>query len=178
MAGHFVSSLSGSPQAGGTSSASSSSSASANRTVGAVGMAQIGGFDFHTSTGILRDEHPWAAIQEVNYQLMPAADRSRPGNDLVRTVNRNLLAVATQTPETERLIGDIEYVEFAFYDGMQWRDTWDSSAGDNGLPSAVRVRIQPATTNKTNIRLEPMEMIVVIQTQGAATNSTATASAQ
>ena len=33
-------------------------------------------------------------------------------------------------------------LEFDCYDGSQWRNTWDTSAGDTNLPVAVRVRIQ------------------------------------
>ena len=64
--------------------------------------------------------------------------------DLVRCVNRNLLATTTQTPEIQSLMGNVQTLQFDCYDGTQWRNTWDTSAGDTNLPVAVRVRIQLA----------------------------------
>ena len=69
-------------------------------------------------------------------------DRNQPGMDLVRCVNRNLLATTTQTPEMQWLMSDVETLQFDCFDGTQWRNTWDTSAGDTNLPMAVRIRIQ------------------------------------
>ncbi len=140
------------------------------------GMAQNGGLDFFTSTGALSDDQPWGDIQEVNYQLMEPLDRTHAlGKDLVRSVVRNLLAASTQAPEVQRLAGNIQSLDFSYYDGTQWRDTWDTSAGDSGLPLAVRARVQLASDPATGARnLEPLEMVVLLEGQSA-TNQTRTA---
>jgi len=140
-------------------------------------LAQNGGLDFCTSTGIMGDYEPWSDIQEVNYQLVEAVDRDKAlGKDLVRSANRNLLAYSSQPPETSRLVGNIEKLELFFYDGAQWRDVWDTSSGDTSLPLAVRVRLYLAVDRQTgNQRLEPVEMVVQIQSRSSGTNSTQTA---
>ena len=140
-------------------------------------MGQSGGLDFFASTAVISDDEPWPDIQEINYQLAEPLDRDKAlGKDLVRSVNRNLLAYSAQTPDTRRLVGNIEKLEFFFYDGAQWRDIWDTSAGDTSLPQAVRVRIYPAVEPRlATQRLEPVELIVRIQARSSSTNATETA---
>jgi prepilin-type N-terminal cleavage/methylation domain-containing protein len=140
-------------------------------------MAQSGGLDFFASTGVISDNEPWPDIQEINYQLAEPLDRDKAlGKDLVRSVNRNSLAYSTQTPDTRRLVSNIDKLEFFFYDGAQWRDIWDTTGGDTSLPQAVRVRIYPAVEPRlASQRFEPVELIVRIQAQSIGTNSTQTA---
>jgi prepilin-type N-terminal cleavage/methylation domain-containing protein len=140
-------------------------------------MGQSGGLDFFASTAVIGDGEPWPDIQEINYQLAEPLDRDKAlGKDLVRSVNRNLLAYSTQTPDTQRLVGNIEKLEFYFYDGAQWRDIWDTSGGDNSLPQAVRVRIYQAVDQRlATQKLEPVELIVQIQAKTSSTNTTETA---
>lgn len=147
-----------------SSSSKSSSAAGANR---GLGTAQNGGLDFFTSTGNLRDDAPWGDIQEVNYQLQEPADRLHTyGRDLVRTVTRNLLATAAQVADVQRLVGNVETLDFFFFDGTQWRNDWDTTAGDTGLPQAVRVRIQLASADGPSPRgAQPMEMVVLPESQ-------------
>ena len=132
-----------------------------------------GGLDFFTASGVIGDNAPWGDIQEVYYQLTPPPDRHKsPGLDLVRNVNRNLLATTTQTPDTQLLMGGVESVDFECYDGTQWRNTWDTSAGDTNLPTAVRIRIQPALDPAVAaVKPEAMELIVPLTTQTLTTNS-------
>ena len=72
------------------------------------------------------------------------------------------------------MIGNIQSLQVACFDGTDWRDTWDSSLGDTNLPVAVRVRIQLATDNVGDARdRQPIEMIVPLTTQSR-TNATQT----
>ena len=66
-------------------------------TMGLSGEAGSAGLDFFTSTGALSDKAPWGDIQEVFYELKAPTDRNQAGMDLVRCVNRNLLATTTKT---------------------------------------------------------------------------------
>jgi type II secretion system protein J len=149
---------------GGAGGSSSSSTARANR---GLSTSQNVGLDFFTSTGRLSDSQPWGDIQEVNYQLQEPADRAHAyGRDLVRTVTRNLLATATQATDVQRLVGNVEDLQFLYFDGTQWRDSWDTSAGDTGLPAAVRVRIQLASSDGPTLRgVQPLEMVVLLESQ-------------
>jgi type II secretion system protein J len=162
LAGDF---RSGGP--GGATGGGNSSSTSTARATRGLSTASNVGLDFFTSTGALSDGAPWGDIQEVNYQLQEPADRAHTyGRDLVRTVTRNLLATTTQATDVQRLVGNIEDLQFLYFDGTQWRDSWDTSAGDTGLPAAVRVRIQPASSDGPTLRgVQPLEMVVLLESQ-------------
>ena len=152
------------------SSANNASSSSAASTVAAnSATAQLGGLDFFTATGSLKEEAPWGAIQEVNYRLTSPLDPSKAlGKDIVRSVSRNLLAVASQTPEEQRLASNIEALDFSFWDGSQWRDAWDSTTGDTNLPLAVRVSVHLAVDPSiSTAKQEPVEMVVLLDAQPA-----------
>jgi hypothetical protein len=141
--------------------------------MGLSGEAGNGGLDFFTSTGVIGDNATWGDLQEVFYELKAPADRNQIGMDLVRCINRNLLASTTPTPETQSLMSHIETVQFECYDGSQWRPTWDTSAGDTNLPIAVRITIQMAAKPGQDVgRLQPYQMLVPLVSQTLRTNQT------
>jgi type II secretion system protein J len=134
--------------------------------MGLSGEAGNAGLDFCTSTGAMDDKTPWGDTQEVFYELKAPTDRNQAGMDLVRCINRNLLATTTQTPEIQWLMGKVQTLQFDCYDGTQWRNTWDTSAGDTNLPVAVRVRIQlVARQGEASGNPQPMEMLVPLISQ-------------
>ena len=143
-------------------------------TMGLSGEAGSAGLDFYTSTGSLTDEMPWGDLQEVFYELKAPTTQNRTGMDLVRCINRNLLATTTQVPEIQWLLGNVQTLEFECYDGSQWRNTWDTSSGDTNLPLVVRVRIQlvPRPDEKTGNQ-QPVEMLVPLVSQTLSVSSTA-----
>jgi general secretion pathway protein J len=133
-------------------------------TMGLSGEAGSAGLDFFTSTGIINDRAPWGDIQEVFYELKAPTDRNQRGMDLVRCVNRNILATTTQTPDIQSLMGGVQTLQFDCYDGVQWQPTWDTSTGNTNLPVAVRIRILPAAQSSSGT-MQPLEMIVPLVTQ-------------
>jgi hypothetical protein len=71
-------------------------------------------------------------------------------------------------------MGKVQTLQFDCYDGSQWRNTWDTSAGDTNLPVAVRIRIQlVAKEGEGAGNLQPMEMLVALDSQ-TRTNLTTT----
>jgi prepilin-type N-terminal cleavage/methylation domain-containing protein len=157
--------------AGVTGSLNSSAAASK----GAQSVLEVNraaGLDFYTTTGKLSDAVPWADIQQVNYQLTQPDDPSKPGMELVRSVARNLLATASELAHSQKLAENIESLDFFFWDGLQWRDQWDTSAGDTALPLAVRVRIYQVPPKTASVRQEPLEMLVLLPATQSSTNST------
>ena len=120
------------------------------------------GLDFFSTTGAINDNAPWGDIQEVFYQLTSATDRKQAsGLDLVRYVNRNLLATTALAPEPQVLLSDVQAVEFEFYDGFEWRNSWDTSLTDTNLPVAVRITIHQAVARDDTARKpEPLELVV------------------
>jgi hypothetical protein len=72
-------------------------------------------------------------------------------------------------------MSNVESLEFLTYDGSSWRDSWDTTMGDTGLPTAVRTRVLLANTNLVNASFtrEPLELLVPLVIQ-ARTNTAAT----
>jgi len=142
------------------------SAQSMGASMGLSGEAGGTGLDFFTDTGMINDTDPWGDLQEVLYELKAPTDRNQAGMDLVRCVNRNLLAVTTtQTPEIQTLLSHVETVDFDCYDGSLWRNTWDTSAGDTNLPTAVRIRIKlVANRGEDASKKSPLELLVPLVT--------------
>ena len=141
---------------------------------GGMGAAQSGSLEFYTTTGVISDEAAWGELQRVRYELVAPTDQaSTNGQDLVRIVSRNILATSTEEELEQVLVGGVESLEFLCYNGTDWRNTWDTSSGDVGLPLAVRVRVQLAPPNPgVKLSREPLELVVPIVTQ-ALTNQLA-----
>jgi len=60
---------------------------------------------------------------------------------LLRLVTRDLLATTTPEPDEQVLCRDVAGLDLRYFDGMDWRDDWDSTAIGNVLPAAVEVTI-------------------------------------
>ena len=113
----------------------------------------------------MAEEAPWGDLQEVVFELKAPVDRTQSGMDLVRCLNRNLLAVTTQVPEIQTLLSHVETIDFDCFDGSQWRNTWDTSSGDTNLPIAVRIRIHlVAKAGEDASKKSPLEMLVPLIT--------------
>lgn len=133
--------------------------------MGLSGEAGGAGLDFITAIGRITDTAPWGDLQEVVYELKAPTDKNQTGMDLVRCVNPNLLATVTQVPDYQPLLSHVETVDFDCYDGMQWRNTWDTSSGDTNLPTAVRIRIRMVAKEGEDARLKaPLELLVPLTT--------------
>ena len=132
--------------------------------VTSLGVAQPVAVEMFTATGALNANTPWADIQRVTYGLKPPADRSAAGQDLVRSVVRNLLTVTTPDVDDQLVLSGVASIRFSCYDGAQWQDTWDTTGAmsvNTNLPLAVRVDIQMSGNNNA----KPIEMVVPIDSQ-------------
>jgi prepilin-type N-terminal cleavage/methylation domain-containing protein len=132
--------------------------------VSTPGIAVPVAIEMFTATGALGETAPWADIQRVTYELKPSADRSVPGQDLVRSVSRNLLAVSTPDVEDQLMMSGVVNIKISCFDGTQWQDTWDTTsptAINTNLPVAVRVDIQMSGDNNP----QPIELLVPIDSQ-------------
>ena len=144
--------------------------------VSEANLSQPVAMELYSATGALRADEPWGDIQKITYELKPPATQSPAGgNDLIRSVTRNLLSTSTPDVNEQDLMSGLQDLRFSCYDGTQWLDTWDTTNGNTNLPVAVRVRIQLAGAAAT----EPIEMVVPIfsqsrtnQLQPAATGGT------
>ena len=130
-------------------------------TGGSSSMDQQGGTVIYTATGIIDETSPWANVQKVSYSLrQPTAQTSRGGQDLVRLVTRNLLPVAQEEVEEQWLMSGVQQLQFYFYDGTGWRNSWDSTAETSVLPKAIKVEIDLAQGD-TGTK-PPLEVVVPV----------------
>jgi prepilin-type N-terminal cleavage/methylation domain-containing protein len=141
------------------------------------GIGQSSGLQFSSTTAVIRDNVPYGDLQEITYELRePTVRTNGAGKDLIRSVSRNLLSTTTLDYTEQWLMGNVEHLEFACLDGVNWRDLWDTSLTDTNLPSAVRVRIQLVADESVDIRnRQPIELVVPLMVQ-TRTNQTQQAS--
>jgi type II secretory pathway component PulJ len=139
------------------------------------GVARSDRLTFFTTTGALSENLPWGDIQEVSYELRDPTQRtSGTGRDLIRSVTRNVLSPTPADPDDQWLMGNVQSLEVSCFDGVNWRDSWDTSTGDTNLPAAIRIRIQLAKENGAiSINQQPIEMLVPVLSQSR-TNQPAT----
>lgn len=129
--------------------------------VTSVGVSEPVAIEMFTATGALGANAPWAEIQRVTYELKPPAGRTAAGQDLVRSVARNLLSTTTPEVEDQLILSGVANIKFSCYDGSQWQDTWDTTgltSVNTNLPLAVRVDIQMSGNNNA----QPIEILVPI----------------
>jgi type II secretion system protein J len=130
-------------------------------TITSAGVSEPVAIEMFTATGALSDNAPWADIQRVTYELKPPADRSVAGQDLVRSVVRNLLSTSMPYVEDQLMLSGVANIKFSCFDGTQWQDTWDTTgitSVNTNLPLAVRVDIQMSGNNNA----QPVEVLVPI----------------
>ncbi len=137
------------------------------------GIGQSVGLQFTTTTGVISDNAQGGDLQEVTYELRdPAVRTGGTGRDLVRSTSRILLSTALLDYKEQPVLGNVESVEYACFDGINWRDLWDTSLTDTNLPTAIRIRIQMVAEQDVDIRgRQPIEIIVPFVTQSR-TNQT------
>jgi type II secretion system protein J len=137
---------------------------------------------FYTTTAQLDDTAPWGEVQKVYYGLTDSTNRGN-GKDLFRAVTQNLLPVLVDDqPVQQRLMSGVDKITFYFFDGTQWRETWDSTIPDtttgatNMLPQAIKVEIQLAAEEsaRRGPSGSPIDLVVPMTLQGR-TNQTQSA---
>jgi prepilin-type N-terminal cleavage/methylation domain-containing protein len=148
-----------------TSGVTTTGMSALNSSVNTSGGMQSFGIQFFTTTGLVNDNDTWGELQRVTLQLQPALRRDSPGSDLVRSVSRVLLATSTmEEPAEEHILTGVDSFDIECYSGTQWINFWDTTSGDEGLPKAVRLRIQFASETR-NASRPPIEMVIPFSVQ-------------
>jgi type II secretion system protein J len=132
--------------------------------VSSLGVSEPVAIELFTATGALGVNAPWGDIQRVTYELKTSADRSVAGQDLVRSVTRNLLTLTAPVVDDQLMLSGVASIKFSCYDGVQWQETWDTTgmtSVNTNLPLAVRVDIQMSGNNNA----APVEILVPIDSQ-------------
>lgn len=138
--------------------------------------------EFYSSAGIIEQNYPWGDVMKIMYYLGQPLYQDTRGYDLIRATTRNLLTTDEDTPDEYHMLSGVESLEFSFYDksSATWLDSWDSTANENLLPTAIRVRLTFSTPDNKNIRnvkdieevQPPAELIVPIITVSASATPT------
>lgn len=141
--------------------------------------SQQPGFEFYANTGTVDAVNPWGDIEKISYVLRSPTNQFSfsSGKDLIRLASRNLLPVQQDIPVEDGLLNGVEKLDFEFYDGTQWRTSWDSTTETTVLPQAVRVllTLTPPLDRSVRATLEAPVQIVVPIMISANTNTTQTA---
>ena len=139
------------------------------QTATALAGRQVGP-TFYTASGVVDDTNPWSEMRKVSYQLSTPTNLS-PGLELFRNVTRNLAPVMNEQVEAQWLLSGIEDVVFQYYDGTQWKETWNGTNETSALPTAVKVQVRLLAEPGQLQRPQPIELTVPIYVQPS-TNQT------
>ncbi|MBN2449086.1 MAG: prepilin-type N-terminal cleavage/methylation domain-containing protein [Lentisphaeria bacterium] len=100
-------------------------------------------------------------LVEVRYYLVESENGD--ARTLVRTARANLLTVEEEEPEEMVILDDVVSFAASWYSDGTWVDSWDSSAEENRLPEAVRIRIDFAEADGRTP--PPLELLVPLLMQ-------------
>ncbi len=125
-------------------------------------QADAQNLNFYT-TGTNPNAQVNGGVEYVHYGL---GQQTGGGTALVRQVETNLLSQndPTQFPTglpAETIVPDVLSVQFSYYDGTEWTNTWDSTALDQ-LPFAIKMQLQvagdtPKDPNRTITRFAAIQ---------------------
>ncbi len=135
--------------------------------------------EIYTASGSLDSFDPWGDVQKVEYTLEETEEGEMlQGYDLTRVTTRNLLAEVEEEPVFERLLPGVRSLTFAFFDGEEWQESWDSTATEGEEEAAageaiveepvllaIRVSIGFAPSLESERVSPPLELIVPVVAQ-------------
>jgi len=107
-------------------------------------------------------------VAKVEIALSELDDGSRWA--LVRRTTDNLLAPETPEPDEQILCRDVAALNFRYFDGTGWADSWQSGTMGNALPLAVEVTLTLAPTEEDSEDAEgyAMTRVLLVPCGGAA----------
>lgn len=140
------------------------------------GNSQSGQLQVYATTGRLDAGQPWGDIQKISYYLQDPTNSSSnvTGKDLIRETTRNLLASGTPDLWEQPLLNGVTFLEFSFFDGIEWSKSWDSTMQTLPMPQAIKVRIEFSSEDLSKPSRLPLEMVVPLDVQGFTNNISST----
>jgi len=107
--------------------------------------------EFYSTTAVVSDQLPWGDVQKVGYLL---------GVDPMQTVTTNLgqalmrmsrnalpLEANEEAPVETLMLDNVRSLQFEFFDGLEWLQTWDSTVNEPVVPLVVRAMVEVFTDN-------------------------------
>jgi type II secretion system protein J len=143
------------------------------------GDSRFPGFLRLTSTSGVWDTNQLTGdLQEVEYYVAEDLwSTNQSAGQLMRSVDRYLLAPVRQVTREEVVLRGVVSMEVEFLDGENWMTSWDYTDAESPLPGAVRVRLQRAASDLRYREPAPLEVLVRWPTQPVATANATTNSA-
>ena len=80
----------------------------------------------------------------MSVELVCEPSSQSTGMELIRRVRRNLLAQVQYDMPGEVLCRGVLAMNFRYFDGVSWLDSWDSTTVENSLPLAIEVSLTVA----------------------------------
>ncbi|HNY26294.1 MAG TPA: type II secretion system protein GspJ [Candidatus Sumerlaeota bacterium] len=173
---------------------------------GGNGDSEYDQVEFNTATGLVNKSAPWGDLCKVSYTLKNAddilkddssfaasetndADLTGPSESewiqeeaskglfLVRTLTRNLLPTTSEDSKSEVLLSGIDTLEFSYYDGEEWAESWDSSSNENAVPKAIKALIVFRADRDSSEPVHPdVELVVAMGLQPVPTSTSSSSS--
>lgn len=107
---------------------------------------------------------------QVEYELVENDDGT--GFDWVRTETINPLSDDEDENSVEStILRDVLTLEFSYYDGISWQDSWNTTADDEGLPEAIAVTFALAPEDEDDDPVPHRLLIPVLIESGENENS-------
>ena len=127
-----------------------------------TGTSVTPALEIFTGNAVVQEDQPWGDVQKIDYFLQSPTNRSySAGMNLVRGVTRNVLASGTILPDQQTLLEDVSTLQFSFYDGTNWNDTWSTSLSN--IPIAIRVSIALADNSRSARSVQsPIKFVVPV----------------
>jgi general secretion pathway protein J len=143
----------------------------------------------YTASGSIDQTSPFGNVQKVSYTVGSGglgysggtSGNSRPvssggGGDLYRNVSRNLLPQTQEDISSELLLSGVQSLTFEFYDGRQWRPSWDSTTETTPMPVAIKVQLILADQSNGRFAPDPIELIAPVMVTGSTNQTSSTTS--
>lgn len=118
---------------------------------------------FTTTNSYLPPDGRLSDLINVSFLLLDDEDSDDSRSMmLVREVTTNLLSATTTEPQVQVLARGISGIDFAYSDGADWLDEWDSAQHDNTLPLAVKVTLYHPVEGKAKYDSDEAETSLIV----------------
>ena len=88
---------------------------------------------------------------------------------LVRRVTTNLLSQVQVEPQEEILCRGVRALNFRYFDGTTWQDSWDSTLIDNHIPAAVEMVVELDRSTEAGERIVRFPRVYLLSCSTVAT---------
>jgi type II secretion system protein J len=126
-----------------------------------VGMTQPLILEMFTASAVIGPDSPFGDMQKIDWYLQDTGSRSSGGGrELVRGVTRNLLAPTPGAPTPEVLLDGVQNLQFSYYDGTNWNDTWSITLSN--IPVAIKTTITFTPPSRDVAAMAPVQFVVPV----------------